>query len=548
MMLTSAPVRGKAAKELGLVDEVVPSVAELIPSATKKSLELAKLPSSSLKRSLHLVDKVDPEFGKQVIDFARQKVVRVAKNVPHPNACLNAIEEGIINGPQKGLDREAEEFMNVFRTPTTQALIHFFFATKTTSKVPGVTDSKQVSKPRDIKKAAVIGGGTMGSGIVTALIMNGITCYLKEVNQQFLDAGIARVKDNLQSRVKSGKMSEEQMAKILSLMKPTLDYSGFNEIDIVIEAVIEDIPLKQKVFAELEKVCNPRCILASNTSTINIDLIGEKTNSQDRIIGTHFFSPAHVMPLLEIIRTKKVAPQVIVDTLALAAKLKKTPIVVGNCVGFTANRIFAPYCQAATFLAERGVDIYRIDKNVENFGMPMGPFKMNDLSGLDVFAYVGNIIAKAYPDRVYKSTLGEHMVKAKRFGQKSGSGFYKYEGRKAVPDPEGIAPFLAESRKVAQIQDQPPISVSDSEIVEMVLYPVVNESCRVLEEGMVIRSSDIDVSSVFGYGFPAYRGGVMKYGEQEGFKKIATKMQHWYKTYGHPLFKPSDYLIKLASK
>jgi len=316
-------------------------------------------------------------------------------------------------------------------------------------------------------------------------------------------------------------------------------------MDMVIEAVIESIPLKQNIFQDLERYCNPTCILASNTSTISLEEIGAKTKAQDRIVGPHFFSPAHVMPLLEIVRTDKTAAAVVNDTLGLCSVLKKTPIVVGNCVGFTVNRIFSPYVQAAVFLVERGVDPYCIDRVLERFGFPMGPFKMNDLSGLDVFAHVAAINASAYPDRVYVSTLGNLMVKEGRLGQKTSKGFYRYEGRTAVADLAALNPLVVQARRdssVTQMIDQ----ISDEEILELLLFPIVNESCMVMEEGMVVRSSDIDVGSIYGYSFPAYRGGIMKWAEQVGFNRIAARMKDYYHKFQVPLFKPSNHLLHLA--
>jgi len=317
-------------------------------------------------------------------------------------------------------------------------------------------------------------------------------------------------------------------------------------LDIVIEAAIEDITLKQKIFSELEQKCSPKCILASNTSTISLELIGEKTKALPRIIGTHFFAPAHVMELLEIVRCPKTSPQVIVDTLGLASVLRKIPIVVGNCTGFTVNRAFAPYCQAACFLVERGVDLYHIDKVMESFGFLQGPFKMMDLSGLDVFEYVGKIVAGAYKDRFYKSTLGGKLTKANLLGQKTNAGFYKYDGRKSTPQPQIINKFVEEARLDAGSPQ--PIAVTDDDIVQMILYSVVNESCRVIEEGMVIRASDIDIGTVYGYGFPPHKGGIMKWAEMEGFTKVAVKLELFFKKSNLPLFQPCQYLKKLASK
>eukprot|EP01114_Cavostelium_apophysatum_P011313 TRINITY_DN2552_c0_g1_i1.p1 TRINITY_DN2552_c0_g1~~TRINITY_DN2552_c0_g1_i1.p1 ORF type:complete len:739 (-),score=232.55 TRINITY_DN2552_c0_g1_i1:1103-3319(-) len=541
MMLSSQPVSAKEAKEIGLVDDVV-IVDDLLTFCIDLAVNLSQKSPLSFKRALQLDNKIEKGAAVEILKKARQQTSKMAETVPHPTACLDAIEVGILNGPNAGLEREIEEFLGVVHTKTSKALIHLFFASKATHKVPGVTDRGII--PNKITDAAVIGGGTMGSGIATALLLSGIRTVLKEVNQKFLDAGVARIRDNIKRRMDAGKLNENQFNQAVSLLVPQLDYEGFNQLDLVVEAVLEDVPLKQKVFQELETHCNSHCILASNTSTINLDLVGQKTSSQKRIIGLHFFSPAHVMPLLEIVRTSSTSQQSIVDALELASKLKKIPIVVGNCAGFTVNRIFFPYLQVATFLVERGVSIERIDKALESFGFAVGPFKMADMSGVDVFAHVGEIISEAYRDRTYVSSLIRKLVKANRLGQKSGRGFYKYEGRRAVPDPE-IADFVREARQDAQ--NPPEINISDNDIAQMLLYPVVNESCRVLGEGMVVRSADIDVGSIYGYNFPSFRGGIMKWGKHEGWSRIAYKLEAYEKKFNSPIFRPSEELKSLAA-
>ncbi|KAJ6770977.1 3-HYDROXYACYL-COA DEHYROGENASE, partial [Salix koriyanagi] len=274
----------------------------------------------------------------------------------------------------------------------------------------------------------------MGSGIATALVLSNYPVILKEVNNQFLQAGIGRVKANLQSRVKKGRMTQEKFEKTMSLLKGALDYESFKDVDLVIEAVIENVSLKQQIFSDLEKYCPPHCILASNTSTIDLNLIGKQTKSQDRIIGAHFFSPAHVMPLLEIVRTKQTSPQVIVDLLDVGKKIRKTPVVVGNCTGFAVNRMFFPYTQAALLLVEHGADPYQIDKVITKFGMPMGPFRLVDLVGFGVAIATGTQFVVNFPERTYKSMLIPLMQEDKRTTRK---GFYLYDDRrKAKPDPE----------------------------------------------------------------------------------------------------------------
>nr|XP_027115992.1 glyoxysomal fatty acid beta-oxidation multifunctional protein MFP-a-like [Coffea arabica] len=312
MMLMSKPVKGEEALSLGLVDEIA-APDQLLATARRWALEILdrKRPWVS---SLYKTDKLESlAEAKEILKFARAQIRKQAPNLTHPLVCIDVVEEGIISGPLAGLFKEAEAFQVLLHSDTCKSLVHIFFAQRGTTKVPGITDRGLA--PRRIKKVAILGGGLMGSGIATALILSNYPVILKEVNEKFLQAGIDRVRANLRSRVKKGKMTQEKFEKNLSLLKGVLDYDSFRDVDMVIEAVIENVSLKQQIFADLEKYCPSHCILASNTSTIDLDLIGEKTRSHDRIIGAHFFSPAHVMPLLEIVRTQKTSPQVIVDLL-----------------------------------------------------------------------------------------------------------------------------------------------------------------------------------------------------------------------------------------
>ncbi|OMO58153.1 hypothetical protein COLO4_34831 [Corchorus olitorius] len=336
--------------------------------------------------------------------------------------------------------------------------------------------------------------------------------------------------------------------KALSMLKGVSDYSEFKEVDMVIEAVIEDVPLKQKLFSELEKACSPCCILATNTSTINLNVIGQNTNSQDRIIGAHFFSPAHVMPLLEIVRTEKTSPQVILDLLTVGKAIKKVPIVAGNCTGFAVNRTFFPYMQGSQLLVHLGVDLFRIDRVIRNFGLPIGPFQLQDLGGYRLGLATGKEFANAYPDRTFKSLLPEVLLKHGRNGKSNGKGFYIYEkGSRPKPD-LSVLPFVEESRQLMNIMPGgKPISVTDEEILEMILFPTVNEACRVLDEGVVSRASDLDVASVLGMSFPSYRGGIMFWADTIGSNHIYTSLKRWSEMYGS-FYKPSKFLEERALK
>ncbi|KAL0739136.1 hypothetical protein Bca4012_015346 [Brassica carinata] len=442
--------------------------------------------------------------------------------------------------------QEGEVFKKLIPSDTVKALVHVYFAQRATSKVPNVTDAGL--KPRLMRKVAVIGGGLMGSGIATALLLSNIRVVLKEINSEYLLKGIKSVEENLNSLVSRGKLTQDKAEKAFSLLKGVLDYTEFKDVDMVIEAVIENIELKQKIFKEIEEVCTPHCILATNTSTIDLNVIGKKTNSKDRIVGAHFFSPAHIMTLLEIVRTENTSAQVILDLMALGKAIKKVPVVVGNCIGFAVNRTFFPYAQAAHMLVDLGVDLFRIDNVITSFGFPLGPFQLGDLAGHGIAIATKDIYAKAFGDRMFSSPLTELLLKSGRNGKINGRGYYIYQkGSKPKPD-SSVLSVVEESRKLTNIMPGgKPISVTDEEIVEMILFPVVNEACRVLDEGVVIRASDLDVASVLGMSFPSYRGGVLFWADTVGPKYIYERLKRLSETYGG-FFKPSKYLEERAMR
>ncbi|KAH1046387.1 hypothetical protein J1N35_037171 [Gossypium stocksii] len=545
MMLTSKPVKGEETLGLGLVDAVVSS-HELIETARRWALDILARRKPWVA-TLYKTEKLEPlGEAREIFNFARAQARKRAPNLKHPFVCIDVIEEGIVAGPRAGLWKEAEAFQVLLKSDTCKSLVHIFFAMRGTSKVPGITDRGLM--PRQVRKVAVLGGGLMGSGIATALILSNYTVILKEVNEKFLEAGIGRVKANLQSRVKKGKMSQEKFEKTISLLSGVLDYESFRDVDMVIEAVIENVSLKQQIFADLEKFCSPHCILASNTSTIDLNLIGERTKSQDRIVGAHFFSPAHVMPLLEIVRTKQTSPQIIVDMLDVGKKIKKTPIVVGNCTGFAVNRMFFPYTQLGLFLVERGTDIYRIDRVITKFGMPMGPFRLADLVGFGVAIASGMQFIENFPERTYKSMLVPLMQEDKRTGEATRKGFYSYDNkRKPCPDPE-LYKYIEKSRSISGVAVDPKfVKLSDKDIVEMIFFPVVNETCRVLAEGIAVKAADLDIASVMGMGFPPYRGGILFWADSLGSNYIYCRLEEWTKMYGE-FFKPCAFLAEMAAK
>uniref|UniRef100_A0A1D1XSR5 Glyoxysomal fatty acid beta-oxidation multifunctional protein MFP-a n=2 Tax=Anthurium amnicola TaxID=1678845 RepID=A0A1D1XSR5_9ARAE len=545
MILLSKPIKGEEACASGLVDAIVPP-EELVNVARRWALDIAEYRKPWVK-SLYKTDKIEPlGEAREILKFARMQAQKQAANVQHPLVCIDVVEEGIVSGPRAGLWKEAESFQKLLFSDTCKSLVHVFFAQRATSKVAGITDLGL--RPRKVTTVAILGGGLMGSGIATVLILSNIPVILKEVNANFLQAGIGRIRANLQSRVKKGKMTEEKFEKALSLLTGVLDYEHFKNVDLVIEAVIENVTLKQQIFADLEKYCPPHCILASNTSTIDLNVIGENTKSQDRIVGAHFFSPAHVMPLLEIVRTQRTSPQVIVDLLDVGKKIRKTPIVVGNCTGFAVNRMFFPYSQSAFLFVDHGLDVYQTDRAITKFGMPMGPFRMIDLVGFGVGVATGVQYLESFPERCYKSMLLPIMLEDKRAGEATRKGFYLYnDKRKASPDPE-IKKYIEKSRSLAGVTPDPKLmKLSDKDIVEMIFFPVVNEACRVLDEGIAVKASDLDIASIMGMGFPPYRGGVMFWADSLGAKYICSRLEEWSNSYGD-IFKPCAYLAERAAR
>ncbi|KAI4380406.1 hypothetical protein MLD38_006602 [Melastoma candidum] len=545
IMLTSKPILSEEGQKLGLIDTIVSS-GDLLKVSCEWALDIANGRKPWL-RSLHRTDKLPPlSEARKIIRDAREQAKRTVAHLPQHQGCLDVIEDGIIHGGYNGVLKETKVFNELVLSDTSKGLVHTFFAQRATTKVPNVTDVGL--KPRSITKVAVIGGGLMGSGIATALILSDIYVILKEITPEYLQKGIKTIEANVRGLVTRGKLIQSNAEKALLMVKGVLDYSDFRDVDMVIEAVIENIPLKQSIFSEIEKICPPHCILASNTSSIDLHVVGEKITSQDRIIGAHFFSPAHVMSLLEIVRTEKTSPQVILDVMTVGKIIKKVPVVVGNCVGFAVNRAFFPYGQGANLLVNLGVDLFRVDRVIRDFGIPIGPFQLADVAGYGVGIAVGKVFSDAFGGRTYHSQLGELMIKNGRNGKNNGKGYYTYEkGKMPVPD-LSVLPLIEQSRRLANIMPGgKPITISDKEVLEMILFPVVNEACRVLEEKVVIRASDLDIASVLGMSFPSYRGGLVFWADTVGPKLIYQSLKKWSQLYGN-FYTPSSFLEERATR
>ncbi|KAJ8555369.1 hypothetical protein K7X08_012865 [Anisodus acutangulus] len=539
MLMSSKTITSEEGKQLGLIDAIVSS-EELLTVARCRALDIAEGRQPNCN-SLQKTDKLGPQDESlEILKSARQRYT-----VSRYKACLDVIEEGIISGGYSGVLKEDKVFKELVLSNTAKGLLHVFLAERATTKVPGVTDIGLT--PRRIEKVAVVGGGLMGSGIATALIISNINVVLKEINHEYLLKAVTSVEANLQGFVTRGKLNQDKMKRTLSLLKGTLDYEDLKDVDMVIEAVNENVSLKQSIFEDIEKICTSECIFASNTSTISLDVIGKRTSSQDRILGIHLFSPAHLMPLVEIVRTETTSPQVIVDVIKFTKILKKVPIVVKNCTGFAVNRSFFPYMQGPDLLANLGVDIFRIDRVITEFGMRLGPFQLQDLSGYGIFLAGVKEFVAAFPDRAFQSPLVQLMVENGREGKKNGKGYYTYNNGSKPEADHSVIQIVEESMRLTNIAPGgKPISVTDEEILQMIFFPVVNEACRVIEEGIVVRASDIDIASVHGFKFPSETGGIMFWADTIGYEYIYSKLKSWHEAYGD-FFKPSTFLEQRAA-
>lgn len=541
LMIDGTQLRAPEAARLGVLDEVVPDASTLVERAIAVAREM--LDGTRARRAtLRFEERIEGgERATAIGATLRANTAKKRRNVGYYDACLDAIVAGAAHGPDAGLARESELFAEVLASPAARGLIHLFFAERAVHKVAGVTDRGLTA--RSIERVGVVGGGTMGSGIATALIQNGVQVHLQEASPELAGAARVRVVKNVERDVEKGRVTRERADEQLARLTTTHEWSGFGEVDLAIEAATEQVELKQRLFARLAEITHPGCLLATNTSTIDLELVGAGLADRRRLLGLHFFSPAHVMKLVEVVRTAQTAPEALADALALCKRIKKTPVVVGNCVGFLVNRVFMPYGQVNGLLIDRGVDPYRIDRVQQDWGMPMGPNRMSDLAGIDVGVAAGAILAAAYPGRGYRSALRPLLAEAGRLGEKTSAGHYRYEGGQAVEDPL-LADFVREAR--ARAGNPAAITVSDQDIVEWMHLAVVNECCRALDEGVALRAGDVDVAITLGMGYPRYRGGPMRWASELGAARAVAQLNRAHDLFGLELFVPSPRLVEAA--
>ncbi len=460
-------------------------------------------------------------LGDAYFQFARNMVGGMSKNFPAPLKCVDAVEAATRQKVDQGLATEREIFTNLMFTPECRALRHLFMAERATSKIPDVPAD---TPKRDVASLAVIGAGTMGGGISMNFLNAGIPVKMLEMKQDALDRGIATIRKNYESQVKRGKLKQDKYDQRMALLTTTLAYTDLKDADMVIEAVFEDMGVKETVFKKLDEVMKPGAILASNTSTLDMNRIASFTKRPQDVIGTHFFSPANVMRLLEVVRGEKTGKDVLATVMALGKKIKKTTVVSGVCDGFIGNRMIEQYSRQAGFLLDEGCTPAQVDKAVEKFGFAMGPFRMGDLAGNDIGWAIRKRRATERAEMKYSRTA-DKLCELGRFGQKTGAGWYDYQAGKRDAIPSALVVTMIEDhRKEKGIT---PRKISDDEIVQRLVFALVNEGARILEDGIASKASDIDMVYITGYGFPMHRGGPMHYADQFGLFNVVQAMQRF---------------------
>ncbi|MBA3476836.1 MAG: enoyl-CoA hydratase/isomerase family protein [Lautropia sp.] len=487
---------------------------------------------------------IESPDAEAFLRFARNMAQSVARHLPAPVKCIDAITAAVKLPFEEGLKEERRLFVELLQTPESRALRHAFFGERAASKIPDVSPDTPV---REIKAAAVIGAGTMGGGIAMNFVNAGIPVTILETSREALDKGLATIRKNYENSARKGRLKPEDVEKRMGMLKPTLSYADLKDADIVIEAVFEDMAVKEKVFGQLDAVMKPGAILASNTSTLNLDQIAAFTQRPQDVIGTHFFSPANVMKLLEIVRGRETAKDVLATTMKLSKKIRKTGVVSGVCDGFIGNRMIEQYFRQAGYLVEVGASPQKVDRAVEKWGFAMGPFRMGDLAGNDVGWYIRKRRYVERPDMKYPRLL-DKVCELGRFGQKTGAGMYRYDPgkRDALPDPV-IDDLITRHRQEIGVA---PRRISDDEIVHRLLLALVNEGAKILEEGIAMRASDIDMIYLTGYGFPLHRGGPMLYADMMGLYGVVDRMKQFAANpHGDPAFwTPAPLLAKLAAE
>jgi len=536
MITSGEPVSAAFAKAAGFVDEVADGdhLAAATALANAKA-SLALHPKTSEQNA-----KIEAERGSKIFDERRHELKKRQPYQHAPLRCVDAVESAFTLPFDEGLKRERELFNEAVQDWQSKALIHVFFAEREVARIPGLPRGV---KPREVRTAAVIGSGTMGSGIAMSFVNAGIPVVLLDRDEASLSRGLGVIAKNYESMVQRGRLDKSGMDARMAAIEGALDYSALADAGIVVEAAFEDLAVKEQVFRDLDRVCKQGAVLASNTSTLDIDKIASFTSRPGDVIGMHFFSPANVMRLVEVVRGKETSAEVLATAMAVARKLGKTGVAVGNCDGFVGNRMFEKYVTEAMAIVEGGASPADVDAALMRWGMAMGPFAVCDLTGIDVNWQIRQ--RRIRQGKTYGSALLDRFYEAGRFGQKTGKGFYRYEpgGRGALPDPEADA-IIAAYREEQGIRT---MSISDQEIAKRAVRSLMNEGANILDEGIAYRSGDIDIIYIQGYGFPAWRGGPMKRAELRGLPDVLADIDMFYRRFGDR-WKPARLLKALVTQ
>jgi 3-hydroxyacyl-CoA dehydrogenase len=536
MCAFGAPITAKEALELGIVDKIIEG--DLLTGAVAFGREVADKPAPKTRERNEKLANVDPG----VYAVARETAKKTRRGQPAAIAAIDAVEAATKMPFDEGCEFEGKLFNECLFSTESKALIHAFFGERTVAKIPGIGKDTAVYP---IKSAAVIGAGTMGGGIAMNYANAGIPVIIKETTPEALDKGMAVIKKNYANSVAKGRFSQAVMDQRMGLITPQLTYDGFEKADIIVEAVFEGMALKKEIFGKLDEIAKPTCILASNTSTLSIDEIASATKRPEMVIGHHFFSPANVMRLLELVRGKATSNEVINTSMILGKTLKKVAVLAGNCRGFIGNRMLHQYFREAQFLIEDGASVEDVNKTIYDFGWAMGPLAVSDLAGLDVGWRIRKEFRHLEVPGVRVPRVADMLAEQGNFGQKTGAGFSKYdENRKPSPNPD-TQKFAEQVAKEEGIERR---QISKEEIIERCMYALINEGAKILEEGIALRAVDIDIVYLNGYGFPTWRGGPMFYADTVGIPKVLARIEEFEKQHGSELWSTAPLLKKLAAE
>lgn len=536
IITTGIPVDGNRAKVLGIVDDVASGDVRTGAIAFARQVVAD---NRGPRRISAMKVAGDPAENKKLIDEYRAKLQKTSRGLLAPFHCLESVANAASMPFDQGWEREAEISRVAMASTESRSLVHAFFAERQVTKIPDIPADIAL---RPVTKAAIIGAGTMGGGIAMSFANAGVPVTVIEASQENLDRGMGRMEANYDATRQRGRLSDDEMAARMGRITPSTDYADMADADIVIEAVFEEMDVKKAVFAEIDRLARADAILATNTSTLDVDEIAQTTSRPESVLGTHFFSPANVMTLLEVVRAENTDKDIVASVMAMAKAINKVGVVVGVCDGFVGNRMLAPYFRQGDFLVEEGALPQDVDRVIEAFGFRMGPFRVSDLAGLDISWAIEKRRAETRPADERFSPLIDSICQLGRYGQKTGAGWYRYEdGRTALPDPVVEEIIAARSREM-DLNRRP---VDDDEILQRCMYSMINEGAKILEEGLAIRASDIDVIWLHGYGFPRHRGGPMFYGDTVGLREVCDTLDRFHREWGDK-WQPAALLRQLA--